>query len=173
MTFVCNDRDIQGKYLNISINRNKEIAAPYCSRALVLERICYCLKQVRSLRFIHLFRELCSNMRNTTTVKFAMTCIAFLLTHMSVTPSALAQTSTAKKTNMLGNEDTTFIFAGLCPNGQTYRLLSYQKETEGKVYALYDYEGPVGTGTVKTRATPKTMAVRVCRAMAEILDDAS
>ena len=99
--------------------------------------------------------------------------MAFLVVNLFAMPAVSAQTVSVKPTTVIANDDTTFIFAGLCPNGQTYRLMAYQTETEGKVRSMYDYKGPVGQGTVKTRATPKTMAVRVCRAMAEILDDAS
>ena len=36
--------------------------------------------------------------------------------------------------------------------------------------SYYDYEGPVGTGTVQSNAHPKVMAVRICRQLAEIIN---
>lgn len=71
----------------------------------------------------------------------------------------------------LGNDDSEFTFSGKCQSGGTYRLLSYNKTVDGKSSPHYDYEGPVGKGTVSTHATPRTMSVRVCRPLAEIIDD--
>jgi hypothetical protein len=70
----------------------------------------------------------------------------------------------------LGNDDTAFTFAGHCPNGERYRIFSYQRLVENIPQSFYDYEGPVGRGTVRTDATPKTMSVRVCRKLAEIIN---
>jgi hypothetical protein len=36
--------------------------------------------------------------------------------------------------------------------------------------AYYDYDAPVGKGTVQSDAAPKAMAVRVCRKLAEIIN---
>lgn len=71
----------------------------------------------------------------------------------------------------IGNDEKEFIFSGKCDNGETYRLRSYEKVIHGQTLSHYDYEGPVGKGTVKTSASPRTMSVRVCRQMAEIIDD--
>lgn len=71
----------------------------------------------------------------------------------------------------IGNDEKEFVFSGTCDNGQTYRLLSYEKVINGQTFSQYDYEGPAGKGTVKTSATPRTMSVRICREMAEIIDD--
>lgn len=71
----------------------------------------------------------------------------------------------------LGNDETEFVFAGTCHNGEAYRLFSYNKVVDGQTYPHYDYEGPAGKGSVSTRATPRTMAVRVCIKLAEIIDD--
>lgn len=71
----------------------------------------------------------------------------------------------------MGNDEKEFVFSGTCDNGQTYRLLSYEKVINGQTFSQYDYEGPAGKGTVKTSATPRTMSVRICREMAEIIDD--
>ena len=60
---------------------------------------------------------------------------------------------------------------GRCPNGDAVRLVSYEKQVEGDWKSFYDYQGPVGTGTVKTKTVPKVMASRVCIALAEIASD--
>jgi hypothetical protein len=82
-----------------------------------------------------------------------------------------AVSSVAAPQKSMGNDEETFIFAGRCPNGQAYRLFSYQAEVDGLTEFFYDYEGPVGKGTVKTKASPKTLAVRICRVLAEIAND--
>lgn len=71
----------------------------------------------------------------------------------------------------LGNDDDTFIFMGRCPHGEVYRLLSYDKEVNGLKQSFYDYEGPAGKGTVKTKTEPRVMMSRVCLALAEIAGD--
>lgn len=71
----------------------------------------------------------------------------------------------------LGHDDTEFVFMGKCENGDIYRLFAYEKIVDGLSHAYYDYEGPAGKGTVRSRATPRTMSVRVCRQLAEIIDD--
>jgi hypothetical protein len=60
---------------------------------------------------------------------------------------------------------------GRCPNGDSYRLISYEKEVEGYWKSFYDYQGPVGVGTVKTQTAPRVMVSRVCIALAEIASD--
>lgn len=50
-------------------------------------------------------------------------------------------------------------------------MFYYSKVVDGQRYPFYDYEGPAGKGTVSTRATPRTMSVRVCTKLAEIIDD--
>lgn len=70
----------------------------------------------------------------------------------------------------LGNDEQTFIFAGLCPNGERYRIYSYLKIVENIPHTFYEFEGPAGKGTVRTAASPKTMSVRVCRKLAEIIN---
>ena len=110
-------------------------------------------------------------MQNKQSTKFLFLNVAFLSTCLTFMSVATAQVPTDKHTKITGNDDGTFVFAGRCPNGQPYRLFAHETEIEGRVYTSYNYEGPVGKGTVKTRATPKTMAVRICRVMAEIVDD--
>lgn len=71
----------------------------------------------------------------------------------------------------LGNDDNEFVFMGQCPNGERYRLFAYNQVFEGQATAYYDYEGPAGKGTIRSNSTPRTLAVRVCRKLAEIIDD--
>jgi len=71
----------------------------------------------------------------------------------------------------LGNDDDTFVFMGRCPSGEVYRLFSYDKDVNGITQSFYDYEGPVGKGTVKTKTAPRVMMSRVCLALAEIAGD--
>lgn len=70
----------------------------------------------------------------------------------------------------LGNNEETFVFTGVCPNGEPYRLVSYQKNVGALSSSYYDYDAPVGKGTVQSDAAPKVMAVRVCRKLAEIIN---
>lgn len=60
---------------------------------------------------------------------------------------------------------------GRCPNGEAFRLLAYEKPVDGVWKSFYDYQGPVGVGTVITRTVPQVMARRVCIALAEIASD--
>lgn len=73
--------------------------------------------------------------------------------------------------NAAGGEEGEYLFAGKCPNGESYRLFSYQVVVHGDAKSFYDYEGPAGRGQVRTNTPPKTMAVRVCRELAEIASD--
>ncbi len=41
----------------------------------------------------------------------------------------------------LGNDDITFTFAGHCPNGESYRIFSYQRVVGDIPQSFYDYEG--------------------------------
>jgi hypothetical protein len=98
--------------------------------------------------------------------------IAFLL---AATFSIFLSTSQSpvliEKHASIGNDENEFVFAGTCHNGETYRLLSYNKVVDGQTLSFYDYEGPAGKGSVRTQATPRTMSVRVCRKLAEIIND--
>ena len=76
---------------------------------------------------------------------------------------------TEKRKIQLGNDEETFVFAGVCPSGEPYRLFSYQRHVGGLTQPYYDYDGPVGKGTVQSETHPKVMAVRVCRPSAEII----
>jgi hypothetical protein len=109
------------------------------------------------------------------TIKFSRAIIISIAFISVATLSIFLSTSispvvTRNPTNM-GNDEKEFVFSGTCDNGQTYRLLSYEKVINGQTFSQYDYEGPVGKGTVKTSASPRTLSVRVCRQMAEIIDD--
>ena len=88
---------------------------------------------------------------------------------ISATPIAKAEG--VQNSPALGTDDSTFVFMGVCPNGAMYRLKAYDKWTEGASRSFYDYEGPAGQGTIQTQTPPKTLAVRVCRALAEIVGD--
>ncbi|WP_146183352.1 hypothetical protein [Limnohabitans sp. JirII-29] len=71
----------------------------------------------------------------------------------------------------LGNDEETFVFAGKCANGESYRLFSYKKYVHGLSQSYYDYDGPVGQGTVQSATAPKIMAVRICHKLAEIVSE--
>lgn len=95
---------------------------------------------------------------------------ATLLAALALGSIAKAQTtSSAGLHATLGNDEDTFTFTGKCPNGDNYRLVSYQTNASGTTQSFYDYEGPAGKGKVSTTASPKTMSVRVCRQLAEII----
>lgn len=66
-------------------------------------------------------------------------------------------------------EEGTYVFAGKCANGEPYRLVSYEKNISGSHRSYYDYNGPVGTGTVESETAPKVMVVRICHKFAEII----
>lgn len=98
--------------------------------------------------------------------------IAFLLTAaFSIFLTTALSPVLAEKQTGVSNDENEFVFAGTCHNGENYRLFSYNKVVNGQTSSHYDYEGPVGKGSVSTQASPRTMAVRVCRKMAEIIDD--
>ncbi len=95
----------------------------------------------------------------------------FLIAGMTFVPHVGANiTSTSTLQATLGNDENTFTFVGKCPNGYNYRLVSYQMDVSATPQSFYDYEGPVGKGKVSTTASPKTMSVRVCRQLAEIIN---
>jgi len=61
-----------------------------------------------------------------------------------------AKTDSTK--TVLGNDEETFVFTGICPNGEPYRLVSYQKSIGALSSAYYDYDAPVGKGTVQSES---------------------
>jgi len=67
--------------------------------------------------------------------------------------------------------DLSITMTGRCPNGDAFRLVAYNKEVAGLWKSFYDYQGPVGAGTVRTLTAPRVMASRVCIALAEIASD--
>jgi hypothetical protein len=86
--------------------------------------------------------------------------------------SALASTAgVGHAPHALGPDDDTYVFMGRCPSGAVYRLVAYDKEAQGLKQSYYDYEGPAGKGTVKTKTAPRVMMSRVCLALAEIAGD--
>ena len=72
---------------------------------------------------------------------------------------------------VLGNDETEFVFLGKCPNGEHYRIYAYSQLIQGQSASMYDYSGPAGQGTIRSSTPPRTLAVRVCRQQAEIIDD--
>lgn len=81
----------------------------------------------------------------------------------------LGETSQASSLSAApGPDDVEFIFAGKCPNGQSYRLHNYTKTIQGQSQSFFDYQGPAGQGSVGTTATAQVMAARICRSAAEI-----
>lgn len=70
----------------------------------------------------------------------------------------------------LASDEDTFVFTGTCDSGEPYRLYAYQKIANGESRSFYDYEGPVGKGTVQSNTVPKVLAARVCRRFAEIIN---
>jgi hypothetical protein len=76
-----------------------------------------------------------------------------------------------KLPDVLGNDDSEFVFAGKCPDGEMYRIFAYSQRIQGQTISMYDYSGPAGQGTIRSNTTPRTLAVRVCRKQAEIIDD--
>jgi len=94
-----------------------------------------------------------------------------LLAGVALAPHVGAKiTPTTQLQTTLGNDEDTFTFVGQCPNGEKYRLVSYGMDVSGTRQSVYDYEGPAGKGSVNTNASPKTMSVRVCRQLAEIIN---
>lgn len=79
-------------------------------------------------------------------------------------------TNTEQRPMNLGNDEATFVFAGTCANNEPYRLVSYQANISGSSRSFYDYDGPNGQGTVQAETSPKVMAARVCRKLAEIIN---
>jgi len=104
--------------------------------------------------------------------KLAAFLIVFIYGHGSFITETVAGELKAKSKQIkqIGNNDNEFIFAGRCINGESYRIYSYDKNIDGHSKSFYDYEGPVGQGTVMTNASPKTLAERICRQTAEIAD---
>lgn len=79
-----------------------------------------------------------------------------------------AATTAQTSTEPIRDEES-YVFAGKCANGASYRLFSYQRNISGVRRSYYDYSGPAGMGSVASDATPKVMAVRICRPTAEII----
>jgi hypothetical protein len=67
--------------------------------------------------------------------------------------------------------DTGITMTGRCPNGEAFHLVSYDKQVEGLWKSFYDFQGPVGVGTVKTKTPPRVMVSRVCIALADMASD--
>ncbi len=112
------------------------------------------------------------NMYTSSLLRSGLFLFACLIFNLAIAQSAAGSTGQARvPQHPLGNDETTFVFAGHCSNGETYRLVSYKMDVNGLSLSFYNYEGPVGKGTVKTETAPKVMAARVCRKLAEIVND--
>lgn len=83
--------------------------------------------------------------------------------------SAFANTN-ENVTTTTENDDKEFIFAGRCPNGESYRIFSYEMEIDGLTQSFYNYEGPAGKGTIRTNIQPRKMLTRLCHELADIND---
>lgn len=109
-------------------------------------------------------------MHKTPSLRSALRHFTHLSVGVALLTISLAWAAKAEnKTTKLGNNEDTFVFAGKCPSGEAYLLRSYRKGSDGRIESYYDYEGPVGKGTVLSETTPKVMAVRVCHQFAEII----
>ena len=93
------------------------------------------------------------------------------LSFLVLSMGSVASANPVHIASVLGNDDETYVFMGRCPNGEMYRLKAYQKWVNGTSESFYDYEGPAGKGTVQTKTSPRTLAVRLCRKLAEIRND--
>jgi hypothetical protein len=69
----------------------------------------------------------------------------------------------------LENDEGSFVFAGVCFNGASYRLHLFERHVNGQLQPFYEYTGPAGRGVVASDTPPKVMAARVCRQQAEII----
>lgn len=98
-------------------------------------------------------------------------CQLVLWSVLGLLSAAAVMAETVPVSSNSGDDEQTFIFMGRCDNGEMYRLKAYQKLMESVSFSFYDYEGPAGKGTIQSQITPKTLAVRVCRALAEIRSD--
>ncbi len=110
------------------------------------------------------------SLRNTCTRSMAQLGLACWLVLTASTSMASAPTAEHGQ-SVRDLKDRKITITGRCPNGDAYRLISYEKEVEGYWKSFYDYKGPVGTGTVKTKTVPRVMVSRVCIALAEIASD--
>lgn len=62
----------------------------------------------------------------------------------------------------LGEDDVEFVFAGKCANAAPYRLRAYQAMTDGKMREMFDYSGPIGSGTIRSNMPAKDAKAHVC-----------
>lgn len=108
-----------------------------------------------------------NSFRRTFTIVMAFISVASLSVFLSTSLSPVS----AQKISATGEDENDFVFSGNCQNGEPYRLFYSSKVVDGQIYPFYEYEGPAGKGSVSTRATPRTMFVRVCTKLAEIIDD--
>lgn len=82
-----------------------------------------------------------------------ITCILANVVTVPLVMASLDKSHQPK--TVLGNDEQEFISAGGCTNGDRYRIFSYQMNVAGLTQSFFDYEGPVGKGTVRTNVQPK------------------
>lgn len=107
------------------------------------------------------------NTSNRSSARYGMTAVLLVMAGTSV--AASPNVDSAEKA--FTHPDAGITMTGRCPNGDAFRLLAYEKQVDGLWKSFYDYQGPVGVGTVKTKTGPKVMARRVCIALAEMASD--
>jgi hypothetical protein len=107
------------------------------------------------------------NILNHSPARYGMTALFLVMAATSLAASQIGDSVEKVSTHSDGGITMT----GLCRNGDAFRLVSYEKQVSGLWKSFYDYQGPVGAGTVKTKTVPKVMASRVCVALAEIASD--
>lgn len=100
----------------------------------------------------------------------SITAYPQLLMRLLISSAFLCGTCTWAAPKALSDQDEALVFAGTCPSGETYRLVSYKKEIGNLSSSFYDFDGPAGKGTVQSETAPKVMAVRICRKLAEIIN---
>lgn len=93
------------------------------------------------------------------------------LSFLVLSLGSIASANPVRIAPVLGNDFETYVVMGKCPNGEMYRLKAYQKFVDGTSESFYDYEGPAGKGSVQTKTSLRTLAVRICRKLAEIRSD--
>ena len=55
----------------------------------------------------------------------------------------------------LGEDDNEFLFVDKCANGEPYRLRAYQALADGTMRDMFDYVGPIGSGTIRSSMPAK------------------
>jgi hypothetical protein len=96
-------------------------------------------------------------------IQFLIACISLLLCFFTFA-------NTEKIEPKVQETETEFTFSGKCFNGKKYWLFASERIEGEKIISFFIYKGPVGSGTVRTDASPKVMVERICREKADIVD---